>query len=172
MKRQLITPHLTTLAAITLLLGVAGFASAQTPRDALDAVRSDLKTDRKVLIAEGMALTDKESDAFWPLYTSYRAEMEKANDGIAELILEYADLYPDVPDAKATEMLDRYTKIEANLLKIKKNYLKKFGKVLPPSKLFRFAQLDNRLDLSTRVGIAVSIPILPVGQAQPTAEKH
>ena len=67
---------------------------------------------------------------------------------------EVPDLYPEVPDKKAGEMLDRYFKIEANLLKVKSKYLKKMQKVLPPAKVFHFAQLDNRLDLGVRVGLA------------------
>jgi len=87
-------------------------------------------------------------------------------------VLEYDDLYPDVPDRKASEMLKQYTKIEADLLSIKRKYLKKFAKMLPASKVFRFAQLDNRFDLATRVGLAAAIPILPATQAQPVGQQH
>jgi hypothetical protein len=64
-------------------------------------------------------------------------------------------------------MLKSYAKTEEKLLNIRKKYLKKFSKILPPSKLFRFAQLDNRLDLSTRVGMAASIPLMPGRTPQP-----
>src|SRR5262249_20311404 len=147
MKREVPKQHPALVTCIGILLLLTGFAAGQTPRDTIEVIRTDLRTDRKVLIAEQMNLTDQESDAFWPIYNSYRTEGEKASDEIVKLILEYADLYPEVPDAKANEMLKRYTKAETSLLKIKKKYLKKFGKVLPASKLFRFAQLDNRLDL-------------------------
>jgi len=123
-------------------------------------LRSDLKADRTALIAERLTLSREESDKFWPLYRSYRAEVDKINDETVKLVLEYADLYPDVPEHKASEMLDRYLKIEANLLKVKGKYLKKMQKVLPATKVFHFAQLDNRLDLGVRVGLASSIPML------------
>ena len=168
MKCELFKPYVMTLLSLCILSVSQDFAGAQSARDVVEVVRSDLKADRKALIAEQMVLTDQESDAFWPVYRDYRAEVEKANDSLVNLILEYADLYPQVPEDKASEMLKRYAKIETNLLSIKKKYLKKFSKVLPPSKLFRFAQLDNRLDLSTRVGLASAIPILPAGQPQPT----
>ena len=162
--------YLLPFLSLGLLFAGRNFASAEqvSARDVIEVVRSDLKADRKALIAEQMALTPQESDAFWPIYDSYRAEVEKANDEVVKLVLEYADLYPEVPDAKAHEIMKRYMKTEAKLLSIKKKYLKKFGKVLPASKLFRFAQLDNRLDLSTRVGVAASIPLLPTGSPQPT----
>jgi hypothetical protein len=162
------------IAVVVIGIGLTGFglATAQNPRDAIESLRTDLKADRKAVIAEEMKLTDQESQAFWPLYRSYRAEVEKVNDRIAELVLEYADLYPNVPEQKASEMLSQHAKIEADLLGVKQKYLKKFGKVLPPSKVFRFAQLDNRFDLGVRVGLAATIPLLPVSQAQPADQKH
>ena len=170
MNCWMLKPHL-SVSALSIGFFLAGvcFAGAQTSRDAIESLRADLKANRKVIIAEEMKLTDQESQAFWPIYNNYRAETEKAGDRIAELVLEYADLYPNVPEQKAHEMLSQYTKIEADLLAIKRKYLKKFGKVLPSSKVLRFAQLDNRFDLATRVGLAETVPILSVNQGH-TAE--
>ncbi len=154
------------------LFTAAGLANAQTMRDAVEALRSDLRTDRKVIIAEQMNFTDRESEAFWPIYREYRAEAEKVSDGVVKLILEYGDLYPQVPEEKAKQMLKQYAKAEANLLSIKTKYLKKFGTVLPASKVFRFAQLDNRLDLGIRVGMASAIPLMPEGAKPPATEQR
>jgi len=167
--------HVSTKNAVApLLLGVwlagSALAAAEVPRDAIERLRSDLKADRNSVIAQEMSFTPKESEAFWPVYRSYRAETERVADRIVELVLEYEDLFPDVPEQKATEMLKAYTKAEGDLLNIKRKYLKKFGKVLPASKVFRFAQLDNRFDLGTRLALAASLPALPVGQGQAPSE--
>ena len=156
----------TLVIAVSLLFWLAGpaLAAAQTPRDAIEILRSDSKVDRKVAIAEAMDLTPQEGEAFWPIYNSYRAEADKVTDNIVKLVLGYADLYPNVPEDKAAEMLRQYTRIEADLLSVKRKYLKKFGKVLPASKVLRFAQLDNRYDLGTRVGLAALIPLMPTNQ--------
>ena len=139
------------------------FAADQATRDEFDALRSDLSADRTAIIAERMQLSSKESDAFWPVYRSYRAEMDKVTDGVVNLVLEYADDYPNVSDEKAHEMVRKYLKLEANLLKVRAKYLKKLEKVLPGTKVFRFAQLDNRLDLGIRVGLAAEIPLMASG---------
>jgi hypothetical protein len=128
--------------------------------------------DRKALIAEQMKFTDQESEAFWPIYRSYRAEVEKVTDGLVELILEYSDLYPNVPEDKAGELLKQYIKAETNLLSVKTKYLKKLGTVLPASKVFRFAQLDYRLDLGIRTGLAASIPLVPQGASASAGEQR
>ena len=155
-----------------IVLIAAGVASGQTPRDALEVLRVDLKADRKAIIAEQMNLTGSESEAFWPIYRNYRAEVEKVTDQIVKMILEYADLYPSVPDVKASELLNNYGQAEANLLSIKRKYVKKFEKVLPASKVFRFVQLDNRYDLGIRVGLAAVIPIARQDSTPPAEAQH
>ncbi len=168
--------NLRQLLAITLSFGLwlagAAVAAGQVRRDIVETFRADLKTDRKVLIAEEMKFTEQESDAFWPIYRNYRAEVEKVTDRIVKLVFEYTDLYPDVPDPRAREMLTEYTKVEADLLSIKRKYFKKLGKVLPPSKVFRFAQLDNRFDLGTRLALAAWLPMLPAQQTQATNQER
>jgi hypothetical protein len=69
-------------------------------------------------------------------------------------------------------MLNKYTELESQLLGIKRKYFNKLEKVLPPSKVFRFAQLDNRYDLATRVEMAGSIPLMSTTQTQATGEKR
>ena len=154
-----------TASFCTAFMSIAADAQ-MSPRDAIETVRADLKADRKVTIAEEMDFTSRESEAFWPIYRNYRAEVDRVGDRIAKLVLHYADLYPAVPETKAAEMLSEYAKIETELLTIKKSYYRKMAKVIPASKVFRFAQLENRLDLGTRLALASAIPVL----ASPTSE--
>jgi len=157
---------LTTIISGVVLCATNLWAADLPPRDAVEVLRDNLKADRKATIAEGMQLTQQESEAFWPIYRSYRDEMDRATDHLVELILEYADLYPNVPEERAEEMLRQHMKMEPNILDIKVKYFKKLQKILPPSKVFRFAQLDNRFDLGTRAAMAASIPLMPMSQPQ------
>lgn len=136
---------------------------AQNRTDDIEIVRSSLKADRKVVIAEQMHLTDQESNAFWPVYRKYRAEMDRVADGRVELALEYADLYPEVPEDRAKAMLEKIAALQKKAVDIRNRYLKRFRKVLPASKVLRFAQLENRLDLAINVEIAAAVPLVPSG---------
>ena len=167
LKRNLVVK----LSLSVWLAGVT-LATAQVTRDAVEILRTDLKADRKAVIAEEMKFTEQESEAFWPIYRSYRADVEKVTDRIVNLVFEYSDLYPTVPEHRASEILNEYTRVEADLLSVKRKYLKKLGKVLPASKVFRFAQLDNRFDLGMRLALAARIPVLPTGRAQPISEQR
>jgi hypothetical protein len=172
MKRKTFKRHLAVVLAGGILWVAPVRSADQAARDAIATVRSDLKADRKAVIAEEMKLTERESDGFWPIYRSYRADVDKVTDDIVKLILGYADVYPNVPEDKAEEMLKQYTQAEANLLKVKTKYLKQLLKVLPASKVFRFAQLENRFDLQVRMGLAAAIPVMPAAKPRPTAEQH
>lgn len=145
----------------TVLAMTVDCSLAQTVIDAAEVARSTIKADRKVVIAENLRLTETEGKAFWPLYRNYRFEIEKANDDVVKLVLEYADLYPNVPEDRAKAMLSKYTSLEKRLVDIRAKHLKKIGKALPATKTMRFAQLENRLDLVMRMSLATSIPLVP-----------
>ena len=161
----------TTRAARTILLAAiaasllalpAQRATAQAVTDEIEVVRGILKADRKVVVTEAMPLTETEIAAFWPLYREYRAEMDKLGDGLVKLVLEYADAYPSVPEDRAERLLKDYLALEKDLVNVRAKHLKKVAKVLPTSKVLRFAQLENRLDLALRLQMASAVPLAPV----------
>lgn len=161
MKPTPITKTTLFLALASWLVLTVPHAVAQNVLDEIEIARSTLKADRKVVIAEGLQLSEAESAAFWPLYRQYRAEMDKSTDAVVKIVLEYADLYPDVPEDRAKKLLKDYTALEQKHASRRAWYFKKFAKVLPAVKAMRFAQLENRLDLAVRLRLASVIPLVP-----------
>src|SRR6266568_2254929 len=90
---QTVHPRSLTLTILlaALLTFCVQLASAQNVMDEIEVARGALKADRKIVIAEGMQLTEKESSAFWPIYREYRAAMDTVADGRVELVLEYGE---------------------------------------------------------------------------------
>jgi len=160
MKFESFNKRFVLAIAVSSLIALPFATLAQVAPDPIEVLRGNLMANRTSFIGQEMNLNPNQSEVFWPIYRDYRAEAEKVGDEITKLILEYSDLYPDVPEDKAKEFLKRYGKAEAQLLKIKEKYLKKLGNVLPAVKVFRFAQLDNRCDLAVRLGLASRIPVL------------
>jgi hypothetical protein len=140
----------------------AGLSGADNINDVIKDARGVYTTDRLAFVAEAMQLTESESTAFWPLYRQSRAEQEPLGDDLVKLVLEYADLYPNVPEDRARQLLKDYTALEKKLASQRAWYLKKFAKILPASKALRFAQLENRLDLGLRLQLASAIPLVPI----------
>jgi hypothetical protein len=153
---------------VSIVLLTAGMATlvwkanAQTFDDQMQVARSALKADRRATVAGAMQLTEQEGKAFWPLYEQYRAETDKLGDGLLKLMKDYAQLYPNVPDDRAKVMLKELGDLEKRLVDTRNSYLKKIEKVISPAKTLRFAQVESRLDLVLRLGIASEIPLVPI----------
>jgi len=135
---------------------------AQNEDDLIEAARSVIRADRQAVVADAMQFTDVEANAFWPIYHQYRAEMDTVGDGVKHLVLEYAGLYPDVPDDRAKKMLKQLADLEKKQVATRSKYLKKVAKVLPAAKTLRFAQVESRLDLALRLELAAAIPLVPI----------
>ncbi len=136
--------------------------AAETPAGPLEVLRQSIAADRTDIIARGMQLTDKEAAEFWPIYLEYRAASEKLGDQVIKLVLEYKDLYPNLPQDKALRLLKEYAELELAQAELKKKFIDKYKKVLPASKVLRYFQLENRLDLAVRVQLAGVIPLEPL----------
>lgn len=140
-------------------------ASAQSEQDLIEVTRSVVTADRKTVVVAAMELSDEEAKDFWPLYREYRSAMDKITDDRVKLVLDYAKVYPNVPEEQAKEMLNTYTSLEQRQVEKRNAYLKKFAKMLPSAKALRFAQVETRLDLLIHLNLAARIPITPLQQA-------
>lgn len=150
--------------AIFLTLGALPlFAQTQDAdvNNAIEVTRSVLQTQKKAIIANAMELTGEESNKFWPVYRDYQTDLKKVNDRTVKLITDYAMNYDMLKDQQAKSMVDEFLSIEKAELKLKKSYVKKFRKVLPPRKVARYFQIENKIDAVIRVELAQDIPLVP-----------
>jgi lipid-binding SYLF domain-containing protein len=93
--------------------------------------------------------------------------MGKITDERIKLVQDYATLYPNVPDEQAKQILDAYTRLQRRQVDKRAAYLKNFGKILPPAKALRFAQVETRLDLLYQLQLAAAVPLTPVAAETP-----
>ena len=101
------------LSLVALTCGMLTWAIsqtfAQTDQDLIEVARSVVKADREAAVVAAMELTDAESKNFWPLYHEYRFEMDKVDERLMRVVLEYGKLYPTVSDDRARQMLKDFT---------------------------------------------------------------
>jgi hypothetical protein len=159
---------LSRLIILTLLLLVVsvGSALAQSDQDLIEVARGAIRANRQAVVVAAMDLTPAESEKFWPLYRDYRLEMDKVSDGLVKLVLEYAKVYPNVPDERAKQWLEDYTQLQRRQVSKRTTYLKRFGRILPAPKALRLAQVETRLDLLGQLQLAAVVPLVPAGAAQ------
>ena len=127
--------------------------------DEIELMRSVAQTERQAIVARAMILTKEEEAAFWPVYNDYRAEITKVSNQLVKLITDYAAQRDTLTDAQAKALLNDHIRFEQDLLKVRKRYIAKFDKVLPTTKVARFYQIENKLDLLQKLGLARQIPL-------------
>ena len=116
--------------------------------------------ERKAAVEQAMGLAPAESQAFWALYNEYEAERTRVNDRAVKVVTDYAAAYPDVGDARAQALLAESFAADSDLLKLKKSYAKRFAKVLPPTRVARFFQIERKLDAVQNLSVAEQIPLI------------
>ncbi len=122
--------------------------------------RLALQRQRNELVNQFMKLNLQEVGAFLPVYEAYRTEMGKIGDRTQRLIIDYAENQDNLSDQKALAMLDESLKIEEAELVLRRKYVQEFKKVLPPKKVVRFFQVDNKFDAIVNYNLAGSIPLV------------
>ena len=136
----------------------ADHASAESR---MEILRQKLKTDKRYIVSENLGLTDKEAKGFWPLYDAYQKDLEKLNQRIGAAVTTYANAYDKgpIPDDLSKKLIKETLDIEKAELDAKQAHLGRVEKVLPPNKLARYAQIENKIRALIKYELAVEIPL-------------
>jgi hypothetical protein len=126
----------------------------------IELTRMTLQRQRDDLVNQFMKLNLKEVGAFIPVYEEYRTEMGKLGDRTQRVILDYAKNQDNLSDQKALAMLDEWLKIKKAELELRMKSVEEFKRVLPPKKVLRFFQLDNKFDAIVNYNLSGSIPLV------------
>lgn len=176
------TAKLFFFAVITLAVSTSRPSSAQQPATAkqlqapsgpvyrdtqwssdedIQLLKSDVRSQKKQIVAANMDLTDVEAEKFWPVYDRYAAAMGKVYDTKIALIQEYLENYQTMSGDQAESYLRRRAALEQDLMQVRLNYLPEFRKVLTGRETVRFYQIDWRLDLMINLQLAQAPIINP-----------
>lgn len=113
---------------------------------------------KKAAIKDHIALSEKQSTVFWPLYDKY--EKKEINIFIRRVshIREYMQEHKNLSDEKAESMMNDFLQIEADALKLKRGLVKKFSEILPSKTVFRFFVFEELLEAGFFSQIAEELP--------------
>lgn len=129
-------------------------------RTFIELARSDLKTQKAVVIAQNLPLTEAEAIEFWPLHREYETELSRLNDEKISLIARFARSFQTMTDQEAAELAKRTFDLEEKKTGLKRKYFKKFQKVIPATKAARFFQVENQINLALDLRVAASLPLI------------
>jgi hypothetical protein len=133
---------------------------AQSANDYLELARDVLKTEKKAAIAEVMQLTDVESTPFWVLYNEYQGKLYLVANKRIALIKDFSENYETLTDEKADLLWVNAMAYNQEVLKLEKQYYKKFKKILPAGKAARFFQAENKIETMIDAQLALEIPLI------------
>jgi hypothetical protein len=145
-------------------VGLGALAAAQDkPADNMQILRDKVKADKKLLVASNMELTESEAKAFWPVYDQYQKDLGALNERMVKMIKSYADAYnaKSMTDDGAKKLTGEFIAIEKAETAMKESYVPKLSKVLPPRKVARYLQIENKIRALVKYDLAGQIPLVP-----------
>ena len=144
------------------LLWVTPVFSQEQSTKSMELVREAAKTNKKAFIALNLKLTEDEEKGFWPLYDSFQVELDKINERLENLIVDYAKEFnaKSLSDKKAKQLMKDYLESEEAIIKLRKSYLSKFSDVMPGKKVATYYQLENKIHAVIRFDLAMEIPLV------------
>ena len=149
------------VAASVLGCLTGGPAVAQDkPSDNMEVLREKARADKKVVVAAVLSLTEGEAKAFWPVYNAYQSDMVTHYDRVMQLIDAYSGAYDSMTDETATKLLADYLTMEKAHVTLLTSYVPRFEKVLPPKKVARLYQIENKLRALVNYELARQIPFV------------
>ncbi len=124
---------------------IAGAVGAQDQAaDNMNILREKVRTDKKVVVASVLDLTEREATVFWPVYNAYQSDMVTHYDQLLKLIDAYGKAYNAMSDETATKLLADYLALERAHVALLSSYVPRFEKVLPAKKVARLYQHDGQ----------------------------
>ena len=128
----------------------------------MEILRQKLKSDKKLIVSENMALTDDEAKKFWPIYDAYQKDLAKINQRIADLVVKYANESKQGPisDELSKKLVADSLDIEKSETDLKRTYVGKLSGAIPPYKVARYAQIENKIRALVKYELAVEIPLI------------
>jgi hypothetical protein len=123
------------------IIALSAMAQPGSKRDKIDALRV-------MFITSKVALTNQESQLFWPLYNEYNDKADNLKKSFRQQFIKNVD-YSTLSDKEAEAYLVAELTLKQKEYELSKEYYEKFKKVLPIKKiaLIRRAEEDFKKEL-------------------------
>jgi len=134
-------------------------AQSTNAKDDMELLVSQIQADKRAVVLSAMQLTDAEVAAFTPVYDKYQADMKKQFESAVEMLNKFAANYGSMTDDAAKKMLKEWFALVDDENDLVQSTAKRMGKVLPPTKVVRFVQIENKLNTVMRLPAVRAIPL-------------
>lgn len=145
--------------ALAVALAIANPIAAQQVRDETRLTFEVLSADWDSLIGGALKLSDDEAAGFWPLYKEYKKAKGELWRKRIDLAKIYLGSYQDMTPEMARILLDQSFDIDKDMLDLEMAWAPRFDKVLPPNKVVRLYQAENKLEATMMMEIVRDVPL-------------
>lgn len=132
------------------ILAVPAFAQSEgvISQKQIAAAKEIVEAKRNMVVIANLDLTEEEGKEFWPLYEEYRMKIREVRGRRITLTEEYAERYnSDTVDEEFSERaMTDFLSMQADTVKLRQKYWKKFRRIVPATKAARFYQIENKMD--------------------------
>lgn len=137
-------------------------AAAGATGDTVDmqALRNAVKTDKKAYVASVLKLTPKEEKRFWPLYDSYQAALNLANQERAVMLNGVLSRSEPMTNAYAKQVAAAALTADETEIRARRRLYTRLMRALPAEKAARYLQLENKIQAAQDYDLASTIPLI------------
>jgi hypothetical protein len=111
------------------------------------------------LIGGVLELSETEAAEFWPLYKEYSSAKGALWNERIDVIKMYLAGYETMGPETARGLLGTSFEIDEKMLSLERKWAERFDDVLPPAKVVRLFQAENKLETMMLMEIARDIPL-------------
>ena len=160
---------LMTTAFVSCLCYVPCYAQSKAAQ--FEVQHQTRETQRRTIIANNLKLSEAEEDGFWVRYDSYRASVKEAEKIRSGLLEELSKTLVDMSEQEADSMVERALQLEVDNQILKQKHILGLSSVLDGANIFKYYQIETKLDASFTQGWTKNIPLVLSGEDQLVAIK-
>ena len=144
-----------------VMLLLALLAAPAAPQEG-SVVLERVKAEKKAWIALNMELAPAEAEGFWPVYEGYQKDLVQINTRVVRLIEAYAGHYrkASLTDESARKLTEESLAIDESYARLRRTYVSRLAKVLPPRQVARYLQLEDRIHTQMRYELGANLPLI------------
>jgi len=126
----------------------------------LEYLRTDLRLQKREIIAETMELIVEQAELFWPIYTEYESELDELSGERLKLIKDYANNYYNLTDEVAARLANKKYELDSKRTDLLWKYYNKLKTELNPIDAAMFYQVESQLLMLIDVQVSGEVPII------------
>lgn len=159
-------------ACLVLTFAFSAPAFAQSRAAIFEIQHQKREADRRILVAKAIKLDKSEEKEFWLKYDEYRAKTKAAEKVRFQLVEELAANITNMSESRADDLAERALDLDISNKKIKEKHILSLRKTLDGAKIFRYYQIETKLDAIFESGWTRTVPLVFTGDDKLVAVKQ